>query len=394
MQGHLSTGDVLIFPGVHGHALPRRSALSTQGAFGQQVPPRRSSAGCSTCSMPRLPSWIGRTHAHWPASMARSAFKNVCFSYEPGPSVLHEVSFSVARGSSVALVGPTGAGKSLSGQPAAAVLRPDDRRGAAGRYRSARSSGSVAAWPGERRAPGRPARRRHDSRQHRLWASRRGDERCSRGGTARTSGRVHRRAAGRVRHDRRRARRQNLGGQKQRLAIARAFLKDAPILVLDEPTSALDAHTEAALLQSLERLMKGRTTFIIAHRLSTAHLASRILVVDKGRILEQGTHEELLNRDSYPRPLSQPGARGAIGIPARTPNGCGRLVRCHFPGRDVTPPTRRNNIDFMRVALSAVPKNESRAAAGASDSGSCDLIVYSPPGTVLRCERRLMKDHE
>ena len=124
------------------------------------------------------------------------------------------------------------------------------------------------------------------------------DVRASR--TSGTGARVHRRAAERLRHGPWRTRGQNLsGGQKQRLAIARAFLKNAPILVLDEPTSALDVYTEDALLHALKRLMKGRTTFIIAHRLSTAHLASRILVVDKGRILEQGTDEELLKRDSY-----------------------------------------------------------------------------------------------
>jgi ABC-type multidrug transport system fused ATPase/permease subunit len=84
------------------------------------------------------------------------------------------------------------------------------------------------------------------------------------------------------------------GGEKQRLAIARAFLKDASILILDEPTSALDARTEALLLDALERLMKGRTTIIIAHRLSTIRNADRILVIDCGEIVEQGTHSELM----------------------------------------------------------------------------------------------------
>jgi len=84
------------------------------------------------------------------------------------------------------------------------------------------------------------------------------------------------------------------GGEKQRLSIARAFLKDAPILILDEPTSALDARTEALLLDALETLMKDRTTFIIAHRLSTIRKADRILVIDKGKIIEQGRHAELM----------------------------------------------------------------------------------------------------
>jgi ATP-binding cassette subfamily B protein/subfamily B ATP-binding cassette protein MsbA len=84
------------------------------------------------------------------------------------------------------------------------------------------------------------------------------------------------------------------GGERQRLSIARAFLKNAPILILDEPTSALDAETESLLLDALRRLMKGRTTLIIAHRLSTIRDADRIVVIHEGKVAESGTHEELL----------------------------------------------------------------------------------------------------
>jgi ATP-binding cassette subfamily B protein/subfamily B ATP-binding cassette protein MsbA len=83
-------------------------------------------------------------------------------------------------------------------------------------------------------------------------------------------------------------------GEKQRLAIARAFLKNAPILILDEPTSALDARTESLLLDALETLMKNRTTLVIAHRLSTIRNADRILVVNEGEVIEQGRHEDLM----------------------------------------------------------------------------------------------------
>jgi len=84
------------------------------------------------------------------------------------------------------------------------------------------------------------------------------------------------------------------GGQRQRIAIARAFLKDAPVLILDEPTSALDAKTEALLSDAMKRLMAGRTTFIIGHRLSTVRHADRIIVLQNGRISESGTHDELI----------------------------------------------------------------------------------------------------
>jgi ATP-binding cassette subfamily B protein len=86
-------------------------------------------------------------------------------------------------------------------------------------------------------------------------------------------------------------------GQKQRVAIARAVLRKPAILILDEPTSALDAHTEKLVTESLEKLMRGRTTFIIAHRLSTVRKADKILVFEKGKIVESGSHDELLLRE-------------------------------------------------------------------------------------------------
>ena len=84
------------------------------------------------------------------------------------------------------------------------------------------------------------------------------------------------------------------GGQRQRLSIARAVLRDTPVLILDEATSALDSESERAVQQGLDALMKGRTSIVIAHRLSTIRHADSIVVLDHGRIVEQGTHDQLL----------------------------------------------------------------------------------------------------
>jgi ATP-binding cassette, subfamily B, bacterial len=104
------------------------------------------------------------------------------------------------------------------------------------------------------------------------------------------------------------------GGQRQRIALARAFLKDAPILVLDEATSALDSEVEANIQQALNRVMQGKTVLAIAHRLSTIAAMDRIIVLEAGRIVEQGNHADLLARDGLYARYWNRQSGGFIGV--------------------------------------------------------------------------------
>ena len=92
-------------------------------------------------------------------------------------------------------------------------------------------------------------------------------------------------------------------GQRQQISIARAIVKDAPMLIMDEATSSVDTRTEKVIQDAMDRLMEGRTSFIIAHRLSTIKNADHIIVIRKGEIIERGTHEELLSKGGFYRSL-------------------------------------------------------------------------------------------
>ena len=223
----------------------------------------------------------------------RVAFEGVSFSYVAGRRVLRDVSFEVLPGQTVALVGPSGAGKTTLASLLPRFYDPEEGRVLLDGHdlrdvtlASLRRQVSLVLqepflFPisvAENIAYGRP------------WATR--EEVVAAAKAANAHDFVMELPDG---YDTVVGERGGTlsGGQRQRVSIARALLKDAPLLVLDEPTSALDTESERLLLGALKRLMVGRTTFIIAHRLSTIRDADLILVMDNGRIIERGTHAEL-----------------------------------------------------------------------------------------------------
>jgi ATP-binding cassette subfamily B protein len=223
-------------------------------------------------------------------------FQNVGFGYAPGQPVLHDIDLSIAPNQIVALVGGTGAGKStlLSLVPrfydpnqGSVTLDGRDLRQIT--KKSLRSKIAIVLQDTllfsttirENIAYGRPGATDAEIREaaHRAQA----DEFISRLPAGYNSSVGERGGHLSV-------------GQRQRIGIARAFLKNAPILLLDEPTSALDPTTEAAIMETIKELMQSRTTLIVTHRLATIHGVDRIVVLENGRIVEQGTGADLLTK--------------------------------------------------------------------------------------------------
>jgi ATP-binding cassette subfamily B protein/subfamily B ATP-binding cassette protein MsbA len=295
LEGHLTAGSILVF-------------LSYLGTLQAQI---SSLAGIYTtlqgvgAGVDRVLEVLGaerevedRPGAYpLPPVQGHLRLEGVTFGYAPGSPVLHDVWLEARPGQTVAIVGPTGAGKStlLSlvprfFDPWQGRVRLDGHDLREVQVRSLRAQLSLVLqepflFPltiAENIAYGRPE------------ATRAQVEAAARAANA--HGFISRLLDG---YDTVVGERGATlsGGERQRLAIARALLKDAPILLLDEPTSALDAETEGLLLEALARLMVGRTTLIIAHRLSTIRAADCIVALQEGRVVEQGTHAELLARD-------------------------------------------------------------------------------------------------
>lgn len=295
MAGDLSTGDVIVFFAYVTNLYSPMKALSRLSyALG------KAAVGTERVAevLQQRSEVVDRGNAVAAGSfLGRIEFRDLAFEYVEGQPVLSDINLTIAPGETVAIVGATGGGKSTLVSlvprfydPTQGVVLLDGKDIRNFTVQSVREQISLVLQDAllfsgtvrENIAFGRP-----DATDQEIKAA---------AVDANADEFIQRLPQG---YDTPIAERGNTlsGGQKQRIAIARAILRDAPVLILDEPTSGLDAASERLVMEALERAARKRTTLIIAHRLASIRFASRIVVMERGRIVETGTHRELLARN-------------------------------------------------------------------------------------------------
>ena len=313
-KGEVTVGNIVTFSGFAMTLIGRLEQLSGFiSALFFQIPSLREffailDTPSSLKEAPGTPSL--------PRVRGEVVFEHVSFGYNPAHPALKDLSFTAPPGSTIALVGPTGAGKTTAlsllyraYDPTAGRITVDGIDIRSVSLTSLRSTIAVVFQD-----PGLLYRSIADNiKLGRPDASQEQVEMTARAAEAHDFIVVKPDGYGTLVAERGRS---LSGGERQRLAIARAMLKDAPILILDEATSALDNATEARIQRALTALTKGRTTFVIAHRLSTVRDADQILVLKGGELLERGRYDELLRQNGLFAELASQGAFKADADPA------------------------------------------------------------------------------
>jgi ABC-type multidrug transport system fused ATPase/permease subunit len=322
LNGELSTGEVLVFLAYAGSLYgPVSGVASILGELAAAA--AAAERVFEVLDEPTVASPDPAPGKELAPARGQLTFEDVHFGYDDAHPVLRGISFEASPGDTVALVGPTGAGKSTLASLVLRLYDPDR-----GRVRLDGTDvremplewlrSQIALVPQE--PPLMPATVRENIRYGRLDAT---DEEVEQ--AARDANLVELLEDPRGLDLEVGERGITLsGGQRQRVAIARAFLRDSPVLVLDEPTSALDASSEVLVMDALERLAEGRVCLVIAHRLTTVHRATQVLVLEQGEVVQRGTHRQLTRLDGPYRKLHEARfgrERGRRPIPIRLDTG-------------------------------------------------------------------------